>query len=595
MKKRFFSLRYKLWSFTLLLSLVPGIVMLTVAYRQNTEVMYERACESSVNTVSQIGNNIEYIMDDVRALSLYLIQNNDVRTFMNFTSRTDTNIYMKYETSITDSLMHFVGSKKVSNSWYIKGFNDVMLASYGNYESPGKEIIDLGMSNKGMFIWVPNKMNYSSEKNVRVFSLVRLLRDINNISNNLGTIKIDVREDEIADLYQKKTGNAELTILNYNNTVISSLDKNAIGKPFKTGLYQKLLNQNESGHYTEKKDGIDYFYAFYNVSDFKVRVLSVTPVSAMKSTSGIPLAIGLGFIISIAFCTIFSGIFSRTILNNLNKLRGLMQSIENERFDKYIKINSNDEMQELAESFNKMSVKLKFLITEVYAGKIKHRESEIMMLQAQIDPHFLYNTLDTIYWMARVEKANETCEMITALSQLFRMSTRIKKPVITLREESEYLRNYLIIQKKRFQNSIEIVMSLEAETLDCIVVKQCLQPLVENAICHGIEKNGGKGKIEIFSHIEGELLELTVKDTGGNIDLDEIVELLTSNDEVNDNMKGNKGFAIRNVNDRVKIYFGKTYGLEYHNQTGCYTEAVLTLPVKKNGGIQDDKTSNSRG
>ncbi|MHB8061979.1 MAG: sensor histidine kinase, partial [Ruminiclostridium sp.] len=374
--------------------------------------------------------------------------------------------------------------------------------------------------------------------------------------------------------------------------VISSLDKNSIGKPFKSQLNQKIINQNQSGYYITDSDGIEYFYAFYNISDFKMRVISVTPVNSMKSTSGMPLAIALGFIISIMICTITSGIFSTTILNNLNKLRKLMQSVENERFDNYIKINSNDEMQELAESFNKMSVKLKFLITEVYAGKIKQRESEIMMLQAQIDPHFLYNTLDTIYWMARVEKANETSEMITALSQLFRMSTRIKKPVISLREESEYLRNYLIIQQKRFKNAIEIVMVLQPETLECVVVKQCLQPLVENAICHGIEKNGGKGKIEIFSRIEDDLLLLIVRDTGGNIDLDEIVELLTSSDEVNNNMKGNKGFAIRNVNDRVKIYFGKSYGLEYHNETGLYTEAILTLPVIKNGGTKDDKASN---
>lgn len=584
MRKKFFSLRHKIWIFTLLLSLVPGIIMLMVAYRLNTDVMYDRACESSVNTVSQIGNNLEYIMNDIRALSLYLIQSNDVRTFMNFTPHTNEDVYYKLQTSIIDSLQHFVGSKKVNNSWYIKGFNDVTLASYGNYEFPGTDTIERALNSKGMYIWVPDKINYTYQKNVRVFSLVRLLRDINNLSNNLGVIKIDVKEDEIADLYKEKTGNAELTILDYNNTVISSLDKNLIGKPFKTELNQKLINQSESGYYIAKYKGIDYFYAFYNVSEFKVRIISATPVKLMKSSSGMPLAIALGFVLSIIFCTTFSGIFSKNILNNLNKLRGLMQSLEHERFDNYIKINSNDEMQELAESFNKMSDKLKFLITEVYAGKIKQREAEIMMLQAQVDPHFLYNTLDTIYWMAVVEKANETGKMIMALSQLFRMSTRTKKAMITLREESEYLKNYLIIQQKRFHNAIEIVMNLEQETLDCVVVKQSLQPLVENAIYHGIEKNGGKGKIEVSSHMEGDFLKLTVRDTGGNINIDEVTELLTSNDEADINMRGTKGFAIRNVNDRVKIHFGKGYGLEYRNETGSYTEAVLTLPVIKNGG-----------
>lgn len=565
--------------------------MLMIAYKQNTRVMYDRACESSVNTVSQIGNNLEYIMDDVRALSLYLIQNNEVRAFMNFSPDMQGDLYMKYQTSITDSLMHFVSSKKVNNSWYIKGFKDVTLASYGNYQSPDKEVVEVGMKNKGMYIWVPDVIDYTYKKNVRAFSLIRLLRDINNISNNLGIIKIDIREDEIADLYREKTGNAELTIVDSNNIVISSLNKNSIGKPFKTKLDTGRLNSSGAGYYTQEYEDVDYLYAFYNLKDYNIRVISATPVSTLKATSGMPLAIGLGFIISLVFCTVFSGIVSITILNNLTKLRVLMQSVENENFDNYIEIKSNDEMQELAESFNRMSEKLKFLITEVYAGKIKQREAEIMMLQAQIDPHFLYNTLDTIYWMAKVEKADESSEMIMALSQLFRMSTRIKKQVIPLRQESEYLKNYIVIQEKRFKNSIEIEMSLEPDTLDCTVVKQCLQPLVENAICHGIEKNGGRGSIKIASHIEGELLIITVRDSGGNIDLDEIEKLLTSNEEENEYLRGSKGFAIRNVNDRVKIYFGKNFGLEYRCQDGCYTEAVLTLPVIKNGGQKNGQAS----
>ncbi len=581
MKNKFFSLRYKLWLSTLLLTLVPGIAMLTIAYKQNTQVMYDRACESSVNTVMQIGNNLEYIMDDVRALSLYLIQNNDVRTFMSFSPSTDTDLYMKYQTNITDSLMHIVGSKKVSNSWYIKGFKDVILTSYGNYQAPRKEVIDVGMKNKGMYIWFPDTVDYTYKKDVRVFSLVRLLRDINNISNNLGIIKIDIREDEIAGLYHKTAGNSELTIVDYDNIVISSLDKTAIGKPFKMGLNTDRINNSQSGYYTDMYKNTEYLYTYYNLKDFRIRVISTTPVSTMQATSGIPLAIGLGFILCLVFCTIFSGIVSIKILNNLTKLRKLMQSIENENFDNYIDIKSNDEMRELAESFNKMSNKIKFLITEVYLGKIKRREAEIMMLQAQIDPHFLYNTLDTIYWMARVENATESGQMIMALSQLFRMSTRFKKSVVSLKMESDYLNNYIIIQKKRFQNSIEIEMKLEPDTLDCIVVKQCLQPLVENAIYHGIEKNGGKGRIEISSHIEGDLLKLTVKDSGGNIDLAEIDELLTSNDEENVYMRGSKGFAIRNVNDRIKIHFGKGFGLEYHNEAGCSTDAILTLPVIK--------------
>jgi len=237
-----------------------------------------------------------------------------------------------------------------------------------------------------------------------------------------------------------------------------------------------------------------------------------------------------------------------------------MSQVEGENFKAHITVSGNDEITQLGMSFNKMLMRLQELISEVYTAQINKKEAELKAFQAQINPHFLYNTLDTIYWMSRMEKAYETSELVQALSKLFRLSLNSGREITTVRDEVEHLRHYVVIQQKRYEDMIDFQISVEEETLDVHTVKLVLQPFVENAIVHGIEKKGDSGTIRVEIKRESDDLVFYIYDSGDGVNLEDIGRLLEQYGE------NNKGFAVKNINDRIQLYFGTQYGIEFMNR-----------------------------
>ena len=260
-----------------------------------------------------------------------------------------------------------------------------------------------------------------------------------------------------------------------------------------------------------------------------------------------------------------------------------MKKIENEEFNVNVDVSGNDEIALLSKSFNKMSYKLNELVSEVYTVRLKQREAELKALQAQINPHFLYNTMDIIFWMCRMENAYESSELINALSKLFRLSLNSGSEFTTVKNEIDHLNCYILIQKKRFEDKITFNTNVTADVLECKVVKLIIQPLVENAIHHGIEKKRGKGKIDITITRNCDDLIYTITDNGMGADEKEINKLLENVQE------DNRGFALKNVNDRIKLYFGESYGLEFSSMVGIGTTITVKQPYII-GGLMDDKT-----
>ena len=224
-----------------------------------------------------------------------------------------------------------------------------------------------------------------------------------------------------------------------------------------------------------------------------------------------------------------------------------------------------------------MVSRIQKLIKENEKEQELKRKSDLDALQAQINPHFLYNTLDTIYWMARMEKAFETSSLIEALAKLFRLSLNKGNEFTTVKYEVEHLKNYIIIQKKRYEDMINFSFNVPDELLGCKVIKMALQPLVENAICHGIEKKGEKGKIDITIEKKNNQLLYTITDDGIGADEKEINELLQNGGD------SNRGLGIKNINDRIRLYFGEEYGLKFFSSPGMKTRVIVNQPyIKEN-------------
>jgi two-component system sensor histidine kinase YesM len=261
-----------------------------------------------------------------------------------------------------------------------------------------------------------------------------------------------------------------------------------------------------------------------------------------------------------------------------------MQAVERGDFDVQADIRSGNEIGELGKDFNIMTSEIKLLLQRITEQQEQKRKSELKALQMQINPHFLYNTLDSIIWMAEGKKQQEVIAMSSALARLFRLSISRGKEVIDLASEVEHVSNYLTIQKIRYKDKLDYRLEVPEELKGYRTVKIILQPLVENAIYHGIKNKAGTGIITIAGTKTEAGIELTVRDDGVGMDEAQLARLratLAGGDPVDDGegYSPHSGLGVRNVDERIKLYFGPGFGLSYESEEDGGTLVRVRLPA----------------
>ena len=277
----------------------------------------------------------------------------------------------------------------------------------------------------------------------------------------------------------------------------------------------------------------------------------------------------------------FAVILTYYFINRLTKPINLLSDQINDvaQSETYSRIeapdNVTDEVKNLYDSYNNLVDEVNNSINNIQEFSKKEIENQFMLLQAQINPHFLYNTLSSVSWMAANHQDDDIQKIVMDLVNLFRISLNSGRPTIPLEKEFEHVRCYLEIMKYRYPDSYDVEYDMAENTRDLIVIKQILQPLAENALNHGFLEENIYGHIMISSSIEGDYLVLTMKNTGSKVDL-EIVNRLLNNDEE----LSKKHYGIRNVNDRLKMYYGQESGLSYSVEDEN-TVVKIRLPLEK--------------
>ena len=283
-------------------------------------------------------------------------------------------------------------------------------------------------------------------------------------------------------------------------------------------------------------------------------------------------------IVMMAIATpVISIIISRSIIKPTEKLVYAMQEIQNRDLDIRINEPRKDEYQKVFQGFNDMVIELNELIRNLTNEKALNKEAKIRLLQEQINPHFLYNTLDSIYSIAQLHDVPEISKMVFALSQFFRVSLSGGKEIVRLEEALEIVKSYLTVQNIRFNGKFRFSLSVPEELLDCKVLKLLLQPLAENAVYHGLEAKKGEGTINITAHEDGGTLQICVEDNGVGIPaakLEEIRKALRDN-----NMEESGNFAIKNLNTQIQLRYGKNYGLDIYSEENVGTGVFIKIPV----------------
>lgn len=275
---------------------------------------------------------------------------------------------------------------------------------------------------------------------------------------------------------------------------------------------------------------------------------------------------------------IINSYISFRVTNPIRELEKSVKALEEGNLDADIYMGGSYEVQHLGKSVQDMKFRIKGLMQDIVNEHEEKRKSEFDSLQAQINPHFLYNTLDIIVWQIENEKQSEAVHTVTALARFFRLSLGKGKNIVTVKDEIDHVKNYLMIQHMRFKNKFDYEFDIAEDVLELPSLKLMLQPLVENAIYHGMEFMDGDGLIMVKAWREEDELYLSVADNGLGMTEDKVEMILTGKSS-SGNGRGS-GIGVKNVNERIKLYFGEAYGLSIDSEPDEGTKVTIHLPVK---------------
>ncbi|MEG1004541.1 MAG: sensor histidine kinase [Clostridium sp.] len=333
-------------------------------------------------------------------------------------------------------------------------------------------------------------------------------------------------------------------------------------------IYSDLMEENNSiakeyddGTLIEKFGDEKRLVTVKTVGYTGWKIVAVTPIDDITSSySHMRIFIVFILFFGVLILTTINIIVSSRIANPIKELENKVKKFEEGALNiNFLIKDGSYEVQHLGKAINSMVSQMNVLMDNIVTEQELKRKSELDALQAQINPHFLYNTLDSIIWMVESEKYDGAIIMVTALARLFRISLSKGKNVITVKDELEHVRNYLTIQNIRYKNKFNYTIDAKEDVLNLSTIKLVVQPLVENAIYYGMEFMDGDGEINIKAYKKGEDLFIDVIDNGLGMP-EEVVSSLLKYDKKR-KTKGS-GVGLKNVNERIKLYFGNEYGLE---------------------------------
>lgn len=361
-----------------------------------------------------------------------------------------------------------------------------------------------------------------------------------------------------------------------------------------TGSLEAMLEAQPSltGSLRTSLEGLDSVVAWHKLPVSGLTVCEVIPIRDMPLDQGvIKSTVGIVFIFCLAIGSLLALLFTRYLTAPISRLMEHLDRISSGDFSKDPTIESHDELGVMGKQINEMSGHIRELMETRIQGEKEKKDLEIKMLQAQINPHFLYNTLDSIKWIATMQRNLGIVQVVTALSALLKNMAKGFNEKVTLRQELDFLDNYVTIEKIRYIELFDLEIQVDDPILyEAGIIKLTLQPIVENAIFSGIEPSGNPGLIKIHVYARQDVLFITITDNGVGISPEGIEKLLLDTARVGKHYMS--GIGLPNVDRRLKLVYGESYGLSIESRQGLFTTVTITLPLEFDLGGAEKEDSN---
>lgn len=555
----------------ILIIVIPLIMVAAITGNITSRYINEEVKKTTFQTLNQANKNISKMLENMKNAILYVSMNKELQYNLSRNGGETPFQINREVTAIRNSILYPGIFNENYSSIEIFALhknqypmrleqNDVMSSKVVENKEWYKKTIQLN----GRLYWYIN-----DDFGKQMISVSRLVFDIKNFAKPIAVISVDMDMSKVAsvvsDIHLGKTG--KVYLVDDKGKLIYSEDKSFLYR-YTTKLYN---SSSGSDFITINGNKIMVIYNTLPQNGWKL-VGMVSMAELNEKAEMIRNFIYLTALLSLVIAALISLYFSYSISQPIIKLATEMKKVEKGNFNISVEENWDGEIGVLYSSFNYMIERINELIHEVYLSKIKEKDAELKALQAQINPHFLYITLDTVNWLAVKHNVPEISKIVNSLASILRYSINKGNDVTTVENELKHVESYITIQKIRFKDKFEVSFNIDKRVLHYKTIKLILQPLVENAIIHGIETYEGKGKILINGYLDGEKIVFEVINNGNPIDLDLVNKLLDSPADDKDS------YGIQNVNERIKLYYGEEYGL-YYQAIDSNTVARIVIPA----------------
>lgn len=562
---------------------------------------YERKIELNSITYSNqvVGNlvvNLDNYISEIRDISSMIMYNHYIQNFIIAQKRVLENKFRNVNAE-NPSYQDFQMSLEILNS-IITSRQDISSVfvfignQIGMFKSSNVNVdVDYNFYSQNWFkealiqdgkavVTGPHLQSYLTRSPQTVFSTSRTIQSFEGFNNDV-VLLLDTNMSIINNYCNAAKMSNEGFILvtdNEGKPVYYSVDKQKsdalqLDKDLLIKNVLPVFEKNSQGAFITEISGEDYQLVYKRMSHSNWTVAAITPYkSMMADANNIRNILVITGLICLALMLAITFLVSTSITKPITILKKHMDQADHGNLDIKAPIYTKDEVGMLTISFNSMLDRINLLMQQLVSEQTEKRKLELQTLQHQINPHFLYNTLDSIIWMAENNDEN-IVPMTEALSNLFRLTLSRGQELITLRDELEHLKNYLFIQSIRYSDKLDYVITSDEALLDVKVPKLILQPLVENCIYHGIKNKMGKGTIVI-----------TVKEIEGNMIIeiaDDGIGMKMTGDNSLPSSSSRSGIGVKNVDARIKLYYGNEYGIHFNSTVGVGTTAYIRMPIVK--------------
>lgn len=585
------SIKNKIFTTTIMIVVISIATIAFFANNISQKAIIDKARNNSLRELVLINNNIETLIASVEDYSRMLATDYRLQELLY-----DNMSVEAPEGGLESLIMRKKLSEIISN--YVEPNNKVKAASilssqiqwadvgYADNEYAkqlfGSEPIAMELANNNKPIWtglVPFKFRYeSAESNVFAVSKAVVHKEF---GKTIGMVALYIKESVIAAIYENSLiyQGGEFYILDEDHNIISSRDKSFLYQNFTKMTTISLPNLDEVEMSFILGKGEDRLL----VSTQRFEPLDWTIVSAIplneiteESQEINKLIIRTG-LLCLVFALALSFFLSRSITRPIFKLASTMRKIRNGQMNVRSTYRSSDEIGNLSEGFNSLMDRIELLVAKNAEKERTKGEIEFKLLQSQVKPHFLYNTVETIISLIKLDMKKEAIAAAKYMADFYNISLSKGNDVISIREEMQLTASYLEIQKIRYVEYMDYTMDIDEEIMHYATPKLTLQPIVENAIYHGLKRKREKGKLNIVGYLKHGQIIIEVYDNGVGMDKKQIEQMLGHKMEDKENIS----FGARSVHARIKMQYGEQYGLEVESVVGSYTKVIIRLPLKE--------------